>query len=156
MQLKVDFLDETQEVKEEHKVLLQDLLNKAAELENVEEGAELSVTFVDDEEIQAINREYRQIDKPTDVISFALNEQDAEEIEVIGESIPNLLGDIIISIPRTKDQADAYGHSFERELGFLAVHGMLHLLGYDHMTKEDEQKMFSKQEEILIAYGLKR
>ncbi|MGO4887224.1 rRNA maturation RNase YbeY [Anaerobacillus sp. MEB173] len=156
MRLKVDFHDQTETLTPEQIVLIENLLNKAAEIEGIEEGSEVSVSFVNNDEIQEINREYRNIDKPTDVISFALNEQDEDELAVIGEGIPNLLGDIIISIPKTIEQADSYGHSFERELGFLAVHGILHLLGYDHMTEEDEKIMFSRQEEILAAYGLKR
>jgi probable rRNA maturation factor len=77
------------------------------------------------------------------------------EIEIIGD-MPRVLGDIIISVERTREQAEEYGHSFERELGFLAVHGFLHLLGYDHMTEEDEKVMFSRQEEILSSFGLGR
>ena len=78
------------------------------------------------------------------------------EVELIGGEMPRVLGDIIISVPRAREQAKEYGHSFTRELGFLAVHGFLHLLGYDHMTAEDEKKMFTRQKDILNEYGLTR
>nr|MDK7246134.1 rRNA maturation RNase YbeY [Staphylococcus lugdunensis] len=113
----------------------------------------LSVTFVDKEEIQQINKIYRDKDKVTDVISFALEE---DEPEITGLEIPRVLGDIIICTDVAQEQATTYGHSFERELGFLALHGFLHLLGYDHMNEEDEKKMFGRQETILTAYGLTR
>ena len=156
MRLEIDFNDEIGEVKEEECTLVQELLFLTADKEGVKEGTEVSVTFVDNDRIQEINREYRDKDQPTDVISFALEEMGEGEIAIIGEDIPKVLGDIIISIPRAREQAVDYGHSFARELGFLAVHGFLHLLGYDHMTKEDEEKMFSRQKEILEAYGLER
>ncbi|MFC5557675.1 rRNA maturation RNase YbeY [Ureibacillus thermophilus] len=154
MTLTIDFLDETNELNEEHIQLVENLLQHAAKMENVEE-AEVSITFVTNEKIHEINREYRHIDRPTDVISFALEEMGEGEIEIVGD-MPRVLGDIIISVERTREQAEEYGHSFERELGFLAVHGFLHLLGYDHMTEEDEKVMFSKQEEILSSFGLGR
>ncbi|MFF5993750.1 rRNA maturation RNase YbeY [Lysinibacillus sp. KU-BSD001] len=156
MILNIDFLDETNEVKDEHIALVEKLLQHAAKVENIEEGSEVSITFVTNEAIHEINREYRDKDQPTDVISFALEEMGEGEIQIIGEGIPRVLGDIIISTDRTREQAEEYGHSFERELGFLAVHGFLHLLGYDHMTEEDEKEMFGKQDEILSSFGLSR
>jgi probable rRNA maturation factor len=111
---------------------------------------------VTNERIHEINREYRDKDAPTDVISFAMEELGEGEIELIGAELPRVLGDIIISIPKAEEQAEEYGHSFIRELGFLSVHGFLHLLGYDHMEKEEEEKMFARQKEILDAYGLTR
>lgn len=156
MALNIDFLDETNSVNEEHIALVEKLLQHAATVEQIEDGSEVSVTFVTNEAIHEINREYRDKDEPTDVISFALEEMGEGEVEIIGEEIPRILGDIIISIDRTKEQAEEYGHSFERELGFLAVHGFLHLLGYDHMTEEDETTMFKKQDEILSTFGLER
>jgi|SRR5690554_2093095 len=155
MGLSIDFLDETNEVKEEHIDLVLRLLQHAAQLENIA-NAEVSITFVTNEEIHKINREYRQKDAPTDVISFALEELGEGEVEIVGDDLPRILGDIIISIDRTREQANEYGHSFERELGFLAVHGLLHLLGYDHMTEEEEKEMFTRQEEILTSFGLGR
>ncbi|WP_020062249.1 rRNA maturation RNase YbeY [Bacillus sp. 123MFChir2] len=156
MGLIIDFFDETEEVKEGYVELIQQLVEKAAEIESVEDGAELSITFVNNERIQEINREYRDKDQPTDVISFAMEDMGEGEMEIVGVEMPRMLGDIIISIPRAKEQAEEYGHSFDRELGFLAVHGFLHLLGYDHMTEEEEKVMFGKQKEILDAFGLAR
>jgi probable rRNA maturation factor len=156
MTLIIDFIDETNEVTEEQIDMIEKLLNYAAEMENVQDEAEVSVTFVDNEKIREINRDYRGKDKPTDVISFALEEMGDGEIEIVGAEIPPVLGDIIISVPKAREQAEEYGHSFMRELGFLAVHGFLHLLGYDHETEEEEKEMFSKQEQILEQFGLKR
>lgn len=149
----IDFSDHTQLVKEEWYTHIDDLLSFAKEQEHIESDAELSVTFVDKEEIQEINKTYRNKDKVTDVISFALEE---DEPEIVGLDIPRVLGDIIICTDVAEEQADNYGHSFERELGFLALHGFLHLLGYDHMNDEDEKKMFGRQKKILSAYGLTR
>lgn len=154
--MNIDFLDETNEVQEEHTGLVEKLLQHAAKVENIEDDSEVSITFVTNEAIHEINRTYRDKDQPTDVISFALEELGEGEIEILGDDMPRVLGDIIISIDRTKEQAEEYGHSFERELGFLAVHGFLHLLGYDHMTDEDEKAMFGKQNEILSTFGLGR
>ncbi|MFJ9464601.1 rRNA maturation RNase YbeY [Viridibacillus arvi] len=156
MSLNIDFLDETSKVKDSDIELVEKLLQHVATVENIEDETELSVTFVTNEAIHEINRQYRQKDAPTDVISFALEEMGEGEVEIIAEGMPRILGDIIISIDRTKEQADEYGHSFERELGFLAVHGFLHLLGYDHMVPEDEKVMFGKQDKILESYGLSR
>lgn len=152
----IDFIDETKEITEQDMLLIEKLLNFASEKLGVEDGSEVSVTFVTNERIQEINREYRDKDQPTDVISFAMEELGEDEIALNGVDLPRVLGDIIISVPKTKEQAIEYGHSFLRELGFLAVHSLLHLLGYDHMTEEDEKVMFGLQKEILDEYGLKR
>ncbi|WP_105992670.1 rRNA maturation RNase YbeY [Staphylococcus simulans] len=149
----IDFSDHTDEVEEEWYEQIESLLNFAKEQENIEDDAELSVTFVDQAEIQQINRDYRDKDKVTDVISFALEE---DEPEIEGLDIPRVLGDIVICADVAKAQAEQYGHSFERELGFLALHGFLHLLGYDHMNEEEEKEMFGRQKSILDAYGLTR
>jgi probable rRNA maturation factor len=154
--LMIDLVDETNLLTDEQMEDIEKLLNFAAESENVEDNSEVSVTFVTNERIHEINREYRDKDAPTDVISFAMEELGEGEIQLIGEELPRVLGDIIISIPKADEQAREYGHSFIRELGFLSVHGFLHLLGYDHMEKEEEEKMFSRQKEILDAYGLTR
>ena len=154
--LLIDFLDETNEVQDAHLELVEKLLQHAAQIEGIEDGSEVSITFVTNDAIHEINREYRDKDQPTDVISFALEEMGEGEVQIIGEGIPRILGDIIISTDRTREQAADFGHSFERELGFLAVHGFLHLLGYDHMEPEDEKVMFGKQDEILESYGLGR
>lgn len=156
MSLEIDFLDETNELAEEQMIEIEKLLNYAAVNENIQDGSELSVTFVSNERIQEINREYRDKDRPTDVISFALEEMGEGELEIVGEDIPRILGDIIISIPKAREQAEEYNHSFMRELGFLTVHGFLHLLGYDHMNENDEKQMFDRQRELLEGYGLGR
>ena len=115
--------------------------------------AEVSVTFTDNEGIHALNREYRNVDRPTDVLSFPLS--DGEDYDTDGDAV--LLGDIVISLERAQTQAEEYGHSFEREVAFLTVHSMLHLLGYDHETSpEDERDMFARQDEILICAGMTR
>lgn len=155
-ELMIDLIDETNELSNEQMAEIEKLLNFAAEKEGVEANSELSVTFVSNERIHEINREYRDKDAPTDVISFAMEELGEGEIELNGVDMPRVLGDIIISIPRAKEQAVEYGHSFIRELGFLTVHGFLHLLGYDHMTDAEEKQMFTLQKEILNEYGLKR
>lgn len=110
--------------------------------------ASFSIIIVDNEKIHEINKEYRGIDRPTDVISFALEENEDYEVK------ERLLGDIFISIDKVYDQAKEYNHSVKRELFFLVTHGFLHLLGYDHMKKEDEEIMFSLQEKILNEYGI--
>lgn len=154
--LSIDFIDDMNKVSEEEITLIQEILQFAAKAEGIEEECELSVTFVDNESIREINKEYRGKDAPTDVISFAMEEMGEDEIAIIGADMPRVLGDLIISIDRAKEQAEEYGHSFERELGFLALHGFLHLLGYDHIEKEDEVVMFGRQKDILESYGLSR
>lgn len=160
---------------------LEELLKIAAEAEGIEDG-EVVVSFVDDETIRQLNREYRHIDKATDVLSFSMlestedepgivygsddeDEDDEEEAgspgDEIGdvledESYPDPIGDIVISVQRAIAQADEYGHSLERELGFLFVHGFLHLVGYDHEDEESERAMFGKQEAVLQKAGLHR
>lgn len=151
--LTMDFIDEQQVIDEDTKNQIESLLTFAAKKENITEDAELSISFVDEEEIQAINRDYRDKDKVTDVISFSLEE---DEPEIEGLDMPRVLGDIIICLEVAKEQAESYNHSLSRELGFLALHGFLHLLGYDHMTEEDEKEMFSRQDEILNEFGLPR
>jgi probable rRNA maturation factor len=156
MNLTIDFNDETNTIKDEHYHLLQELLEKAATSEELSGELELSITFVDEEKIQQINKEYRDKDQPTDVLSFALEEMEEDEIEIVGVEMPRALGDIIISVSHIHNQAERYNHTFERELGFLALHGFLHLLGFDHMTEKDEDIMFAKQRKTLDDYGLKR
>lgn len=129
---------------------LEDLLEYTLEHENVE-NAIFSVIFVDDEEIHRINKEYRHVDRVTDVISFAFEDNE----EKIYNNI-RILGDIYICIPQMKRQATSYGHSEKRELSFLCVHGLLHLLGYDHMNESDEKIMFGLQELILNEKNIKR
>ena len=110
-----------------------------------------TIIFVNDEEIHKINKEYRNVDRVTDVISFAFEDNEEKSYNYV-----RVLGDIYISIPQMQRQAKDYGHSEKRELSFLTVHGLLHLLGYDHMEKEDEKVMFSLQEAILDGENIKR
>ncbi|MBP2645738.1 MAG: metalloprotease ybeY [Firmicutes bacterium] len=130
------------------------VLSKAAEVLTLSECSEVSVVFVDDEAIRELNRDYRGKDMATDVLSFALEE--GEEPEIIGGPEEALLGDIIISLETANRQAQEYGHSPERELAYLAVHGMLHLVGYDHEQEDDKAKMRRQEEEILMALGINR
>lgn len=155
MALHIAVQDDHDYLNEKQLQQVKDLLQFAADQLKVG-NAELSLTFVDNPTIHKINLEYRGKDYPTDVISFALEEITEEEVPIIGEDVPRVLGDIIVSVPKAVSQAEEYGHSFEREIGFLIVHGFLHLLGYDHMEKADEQEMFALQEDILNKFGLTR
>ena len=152
----IDINDETNQLEQNQLELLEKLLDYAREKEEIENDAELSITIVDNETIQEINKQYRDKDQPTDVISFALEEHGEEEIEIRGDNLPRHLGDMIIPIEKVNEQANEYGHSFNRELGFLAVHGFLHLLGYDHMTTEEEKEMMERQDHLLDDFGLTR
>jgi len=111
-----------------------------------------NVIIVDNNYIHELNKNYRDIDRETDVITFALEDEDS--VKLPGDI--RILGDIYISIDKARSQAIEYGHSFEREICFLAVHGFYHLLGYDHMNEEEEKVMFGKQEEVLSEYGITR
>lgn len=139
---------------EKYTDLVERVAKEALRYEGFSDNCEISFSLVDNEEIHEINKKYRGIDRPTDVLSFPLI--DFENEEVPDDSNTIALGDIIISIDKLKEQSEAYNHSFERELGFLTAHSMLHLLGYDHMTEPEEKVMFKKQEEILNNLGLTR
>ncbi|BAM47245.1 rRNA maturation RNase YbeY [Amphibacillus xylanus] len=155
--MNIEFIDETNLIDESYIKLIQDLIIFAAKEEGVSPDAEMSISFVNNDTIQELNRNYRGIDKPTDVISFALQDSVEGEIEIKGDQLPPLnLGDIVISVDKAEEQAEEYEHSLEREYGFLALHGFLHLLGYDHIEYDQEQEMFKKQEDILNAFGLPR
>ena len=140
-----NFNEEIEELKEVRKFI--DFALSKLELENVI----FNVIIINNEEIHKINKEYRGIDRPTDVISFALEDDDT-----FIKTDKRILGDIYISMDKAREQATEYGHSLLRELCFLTIHGMLHLLGYDHMEKEEEKVMFELQERILNDYGIKR
>ena len=116
------------------------------------DNVSFNVIIVNNEFIHELNRDYRNIDRETDVITFALEDENT----IIIPNNERILGDIYISIDKARSQAKEYGHSLLRELSFLAVHGFYHLLGYDHMTPEDEKVMFTKQEEVLEEYGITR
>ena len=135
------------------------ILKAAAEslkYEEFDENCEISVSIVDNEEIRQINKQFRNIDRATDVLSFPmLTFEEGEEAEV-NENDEIILGDIIISLERAREQAEEYGHSLKREVAFLTAHSMLHLLGYDHMEPEEEAEMFGRQKEILLNAGFPR
>ena len=147
-------------IDDEIKATIGQVILKTLEAENCDFSAEVSVTIVDAEEVQSINREQRNIDAVTDVLSFPMLEFDgngkmiASDFDMDGENL--MLGDIVICAERAAKQAEEYGHSFKREMAFLTVHSMLHLLGYDHMNEADEKKMFARQEEILGLLGITR
>ena len=153
MMNRIGIFNETDVELTEEKKMIRKLVKEVLKEENVR-NAECNIIFVDNEKIHEINQEYRHIDRVTDVISFAL--EDEMENEPSAQYEMRVLGDIYISVDRAKEQALEYGHSFLREICFLAIHGMLHLLGYDHQTTEDEKIMFQKQEEVLAKYGIVR
>lgn len=145
----VEIFNETNEEIKELETI-KELIEFAIKHEKLD-NLEFNIIIVDNNKIHELNKEYRGIDRPTDVITFAL--EDNKDFPV---SDIRILGDIYISIDKARSQAIEYGHSFLRELSFLTVHGFLHLLGYDHMTKVDEEIMFSKQEDILNEFGITR
>ena len=124
-------------------------LNAVARLHGLTEQTEVDITIVDDEEIHRLNREYRDVDRPTDVLSFALDEGGDDEPELLYAPEEHLLGDIRISAETAQRQGEEFGHGLTREMVYLAVHGLLHLLGYDHMVEEDKVIMRAKEEEAL-------
>lgn len=128
------------------------IIEQALKTLGIEDDVEVSCVLVDDERIHEINREYRHIDRSTDVISFAMEDNDQFYVE----GMPRTLGDIFISVDHAKKQAEEYGHSLRREMCFLFTHGILHLLGYDHMTDEQEKEMFGLQDQILGALNIER
>lgn len=162
----IEMIDETGQVSQEIMEQTIDLLNFAAKKTDKDEK-EMSVTFVTNERSHELNLKYRNTDRPTDVISLEYKpetpilfdqealEADPDLAEMMSE-FDAYIGELFISIDKAREQAEEYGHSFEREMGFLAVHGFLHINGYDHYTPEDEKEMFTLQEEILTAYGLTR
>ena len=137
-------------VTRELRALIRRAVAAALRYEQFEGAAEVSVTLVDNAGIHELNRTYRNVDRPTDVLSFPLFDEE-------GENGKTVLGDIVLSLERAGEQAQAYGHAFEREVAFLCVHSILHLLGYDHETSpEDEKDMFARQEAVLAEMGLVR
>ncbi|GAQ25539.1 endoribonuclease YbeY [Tepidanaerobacter syntrophicus] len=144
------------EVSKELEDLIAKVINAALLAENVSGDVEVSIVLVDDEYIQNLNKNYRSIDAPTDVLSFAMRESvDESDISFECEE-EELLGDVVISLERARSQAEEYGHSIEREIGFLVTHGILHLLGYDHETESERAVMRNKEEKILESIGLTR
>ena len=147
---KVELFNQTEKEITELDTVLK-VLDSALKKENLD-NVSFNLIIVDNEYIHELNRTYRNIDRETDVITFALEDEDS----IILPNDERVLGDIYISIDKAESQALEYGHSLLRELSFLAVHGFYHLLGYDHMTEDDEKVMFKKQEEVLEEYGISR
>ena len=159
MKLKIYFSNEQDKIKITFKIrhLIKKSVKEALTQEGFSYPAEVSVSFVDNEAIHKLNLEYREKDKPTDVLSFPMWEKEelSDGSALDGHAVT--LGDIIISAEKAKSQAEEYGHSLEREICFLSVHSILHLLGYDHETsEEDEIYMKTKQEDVLVKIGLPR
>ncbi|WP_352419856.1 rRNA maturation RNase YbeY [Proteiniborus sp.] len=130
--------------------LIEKVVLECLKIENKDTGYEVSVTFVDDEEIRELNREYRDVDKSTDVLSFPLEENEFDIPE------DTLLGDIVISAETAKRQSEEYGHSLDREIAYLTAHSMFHLLGYDHMNEDDKKTMRHKEKEVMLSLGIFR
>ncbi|MCD8157519.1 MAG: rRNA maturation RNase YbeY [Clostridiales bacterium] len=141
-------------VSDELKELFNKAVSEALKYENFSENVEIGLTIVSGETIRELNKKFRNIDRETDVLSFPLIDFNEELPDFSEHPVP--MGDIVISIDRAKQQSIEYNHSLERELGFLTVHSMLHLMGYDHMAEDEEKVMFSKQREILSKMGLER
>ena len=162
----IEMVDETGQVSEEILKQTQEILEFAAQ-NTGKENKDMAVTFVSNARSHELNLEYRDTDRPTDVISLeykpeldiAVDEEDLLDHPELAEMLEDFdayIGELFISVDKAREQAEEYGHSFEREMGFLAVHGFLHINGYDHYTPEEEAEMFGLQEEILTAYGLTR
>ncbi len=148
--MNIEVANQTEENLDKELKELKELLENVCKDEKLGDG-EFNVIIVTSDFIHELNKNYRNIDRVTDVISFALEDDKTFNLDNY-----RVLGDIYICLDKVKSQALEYGHSFKRELSFLAVHGLLHLLGYDHMTKEEEEVMFAKQEEVLSRYGIER
>ncbi|MBO8158674.1 rRNA maturation RNase YbeY [Thermosyntropha sp.] len=148
-QEKIEFTDGMREI-------VENVITAAAGMEGIEENCEISVLITDNIFIHKLNLDYRGQDKPTDVLSFAMNESGEDEPDFLGKEEINILGDIVISLEKAAEQSKEYGHTLERELGYLTAHGMLHLLGYDHKNEEERRIMRDKEEKIMSAVNLER
>lgn len=156
MQLYIQNQQDKVEVPASMQDLLQKVASRVLEVEDLPPELEVGIILVDDQKIRELNNNYRGMDAATDVLSFALWEQGGEEpiAELVGQE--SLLGDVVISLETAKRQAKEYGHSWEREVGFLAVHGLLHLLGYEHETSELRERMRRREEDVLSKLDLER
>lgn len=144
--LELNYLDIDEN--DSYKEIIKKVLKKCFEIEKLEnKNLYVNVVLTNAKNIKSINKEHRGIDKETDVLSFPMFEKD--EIPNIEGNIPDVLGDIVISIERVKEQAKEYGHSFERELSYMVVHGFYHLMGYDHMVEDEKIQMRQKEENVL-------
>ena len=156
MKIFIDYNNEQDKLTppEEMEKLIEHCTAAALGEEEIEDDAEVSVTLVDNARIREMNAEFREIDRETDVLSFPLGDENGFEVDPDTDAI--LLGDIVISLEKAQSQAEEYGHSFKREVAFLVTHSLFHLLGYDHMTEDEEEEMFAKQEKVLQQLGITR
>ena len=152
MEIDLALINELEDFNEDYEEVYLKIIREACKELDIQDDLELSVIFVDDKRIHEINREYRQIDRSTDVISFAL--EDSEQYYI--EGMPREIGDIFISIDHAKMQAEEYGHSFEREFAYMIVHGFYHLMGYDHIKEDDKKVMREKEEKVLKDLNINR
>ena len=145
MELIIDNRQDKLEVNEDLMEKIKDIISECLDYEGYDDDYEVSLSFVDNKEIHQLNRDFRGVNRPTDVLSFPLLVEDEFDVDFGEES----LGDIVISIEKVKEQANEYGHSFERELSYMLVHGFYHIMGYDHIEEEDKVKMRAKEEVVL-------
>lgn len=157
MEITVNNVQQKTQLPQNFEESIQDCVRCACSLEGLEDY-EVGITIMDDEGIRLLNRDYRGLDTPTDVLSFSVMERSEDEPEIIegGDEELLILGDIVISAEAVERQAEEYGHSVRRELCFLVVHGVLHLLGYDHQDEDAEKAMFQKQTQILEQLNISR
>lgn len=150
------YYDDIDKIDEEE--LIKNVVETVLSEEGIVQNLEVYITLTDNENIRKINAEHRNIDKATDVLSFPMFERDEiPSLKVKNDtSVETMLGDIIVSVEKVREQAEEYGHSFKRELAYLVTHGMLHLLGYDHMIEEEKVVMRKREEEILEKLDIKR
>lgn len=157
MKLKIYFENEQELIPLTYKtkMLIRNTIEETLDYEQYGNVCEVSVSFTDNEGIRELNKKFRGIDRPTDVLSFPLFDYEGESEEPPVDELMGMLGDVVLSLEQAKAQAEEYGHSFEREVAFLTAHSMLHLLGYDHETgEEDEADMRRRQSEIMARMGL--
>ena len=157
MNLKIYFENEQEKLPLTYKLkmLVRGAVEATLDLENYQNTAEVSITFTDNENIHKLNAKYRGVDRPTDVLSFPLFDYEGTSEEPPVDEMMNMLGDIVISLERAWEQAEEFGHSFEREVAFLTAHSMLHLLGYDHeLGEEEDREMREKQNAVMDMLGL--
>lgn len=157
MELKIYFENEQDKEKVDYdlKILLRHAIIETLEYEGHDKVTEVSLTFTDNEKIHALNKQYRNVDRPTDVLSFPLLDATGEDNDFMPPELETMLGDIVISLEKAREQSEEFGHSFEREVAFLTVHSMLHLLGYDHEKSEaDDADMRLRQRIIMNKLGL--
>ena len=147
-QLELDLVDQTGRA-EAYLGLVRSVATRCLASDGLTGAYQLSVTIVTDERIRELNREHRGIDAVTDVLSFPLQTEDAASF-VLPPSAPSHLGDVVVALGRAAEQAQEYGHSLERELAYLSVHGVLHLLGFDHEAEDDREAMRQREEEVLV------